>query len=189
MHSLVKERYFIPAHGEPRMLITHKSLAESLGIPSDHIFLGENGTVFEFERRGNRMQANMDNKVQAGQVLIDGLGVGDVGSVVLNDRKRLADDGMIAVVVTIDRRSKEVVAGPEILSRGFIYMKDNVDLIEEMKKKVLTVFDEAKKRRIGDWNYLKSQIREEIKGYVFTEIQRNPMILTIIMETDGKYAK
>ncbi|MDD7433612.1 MAG: ribonuclease J [Peptoniphilaceae bacterium] len=189
MHSLVKERYFIPAHGEPRMLITHKRLAESLGIPSDHIFLGENGTVFEFERRGKRIQANMDNKVQAGQVLIDGLGVGDVGSVVLNDRKRLADDGMIAVVVTIDKRSKAVVAGPEILSRGFIYMKDNVDLIEEMKKKVLTVFDEAKKRRIGDWNYLKSQIREEIKGYVFTEIQRNPMILTIIMETDGQYAK
>ena len=185
MHSLVNEEYFIPAHGEPRMLITHKKLAMDLGLPDDHILMAENGSVIEFNRVGKTVVANMDEKVQAGQILIDGLGIGDVGSVVLNDRKRLADDGMISLVVTVDRNTHEVVAGPEIISRGFIYMKDNVDIIEELKKIVIQIFDDAKRRKITDWAFLKSRMREEVKSYVYKEIQRNPMILTIIMETDG----
>lgn len=185
MHSLVNEEYFIPAHGEPRMLITHKKLAMDLGLPEDHILMAENGSVIEFNRVGKTVVANMDEKVQAGQILIDGLGIGDVGSVVLNDRKRLADDGMISLVVTVDRNTHEVVAGPEIISRGFIYMKDNVDVIEELKKIVIQIFDDAKRRKITDWAFLKSRMREEVKSYVYKEIQRNPMILTIIMETDG----
>lgn len=187
MHSLVREEYFIPAHGEPRMMITHKKIAQDLGIPDDHILMGENGMVFEFERRGKQVSVNTSEKVQAGQILIDGLGIGDVGSVVLNDRKRLADDGMIALVVTIDKKTRRVVAGPEVISRGFIYMKDNVDVIEEIKKIVVQIFKDAERRNITDWAFLKSRIREEVKSYVYKQMQRNPMILTIIMETEGKY--
>lgn len=185
MHSLVQEQYFIPAHGEPRMMLTHKKLALDLGMDEVHVLMAENGSVIEFNRVGNAVVANMDEKVQAGKILIDGLGIGDVGSVVLNDRKRLSDDGMIALVVTVDRKTRKMVAGPEVISRGFIYMKDNVDLIEEMKGIVSQIFRDAQKRNITDWAFLKSRIREEVKSYVYKEIQRNPMILTIIMETDG----
>lgn len=185
MHSLVQEQYFIPAHGEPRMMLSHKKLALDLGMDEEHILMAENGSVIEFNRVGNAVVANMDEKVQAGKILIDGLGIGDVGSVVLNDRKRLSDDGMIALVVTVDRKTRKMVAGPEVISRGFIYMKDNVDLIEEMKGIVSQIFRDAQKRNITDWAFLKSRIREEVKSYVYKEIQRNPMILTIIMETDG----
>ena len=185
MHSLVQEQYFIPAHGEPRMMLTHKKMALDLGMDEEHVLMAENGSVIEFNRVGNAVVANMDEKVQAGKILIDGLGIGDVGSVVLNDRKRLSDDGMIALVVTVDRKTRKMVAGPEVISRGFIYMKDNVDLIEEMKGIVSQIFRDAQKRNITDWAFLKSRIREEVKSYVYKEIQRNPMILTIIMETDG----
>lgn len=185
MHSLVQEQYFIPAHGEPRMMLTHKKLALDLGMDEEHVLMAENGSVIEFNRVGNAVVANMDEKVLAGKILIDGLGIGDVGSVVLNDRKRLSDDGMIALVVTVDRKTRKMVAGPEVISRGFIYMKDNVDLIEEMKGIVSQIFRDAQKRNITDWAFLKSRIREEVKSYVYKEIQRNPMILTIIMETDG----
>lgn len=185
MHSLVQEQYFIPAHGEPRMMLTHKKLALDLDMDEEHVLMAENGSVIEFNRVGNAVVANMDEKVQAGKILIDGLGIGDVGSVVLNDRKRLSDDGMIALVVTVDRKTRKMVAGPEVISRGFIYMKDNVDLIEEMKGIVSQIFRDAQKRNITDWAFLKSRIREEVKSYVYKEIQRNPMILTIIMETDG----
>ena len=186
MHSLVQEEFFIPAHGEARMLTKHRDLALSLEIPEDHILMGENGQIIEFSRQDGRVTVNMNDHVPAGQVLIDGLGVGDVGSVVLNDRKRLADDGMIVVVVTINKGGTKIMAGPEILSRGFVYMKDNVDMIEEMKKIVIGIFETAEKRRISDWSYLKSQMRDVLKSYVFSEIKRNPMILSIIMETGEK---
>ncbi len=187
MHSLVQEQYFIPAHGEPRMMITHKKIAMDLGIPEDHILMGENGTVFEFEKNGKTVNGRIADKVQAGQTLIDGLGIGDVGSVVLNDRKRLADDGIIALVVTIDHKTHRVAAGPEVISRGFIYMKDNVDVIEEIKKIVRKTLNDAQRRSITDWAFLKSRIRDDVKSYVYKEMQRNPMILTIIMETEGNY--
>lgn len=189
MHSLVKPRFFIPAHGEMRMLVTHKKLAESLGMKAENIFLGENGTVFEFTRSGRKVTCNMDNKVQAGRVLVDGLGVGDVGSVVLNDRKRLADDGMIAVVITVDKNSRKVLAGPEIISRGFVYMKDNVDIIDGVKEVASRIFQDAQKKKITDFTFLKNKIREEVKDYVFSQIQRNPMILSIIMEADMPHGR
>lgn len=189
MHSLVKAQYFIPAHGETRMLVAHKELAMSLGMPEDHVLMGQNGTVFEFERRGAHVKANTDNEVQAGKVLIDGLGVGDVGNVVLNDRKRLSDDGMIVIVATVDKNSAHLAAGPEIISRGFVYMKDNIDMIQEIKKQVRAIFDNAEKKNIKDWSFLKSEIRDKIKSYVYAEIQRNPMILSIIMETETTNGK
>lgn len=184
MHSLVKEEFLIPAHGESRMLITHKKIGMEMGIPEDHIIMAENGSVIEFERRGRKVEATVADKVQAGQVLIDGLGVGDVGSIVLNDRKRLADDGMISIFLAVNKDSGRMTAGPEVLSRGFIYMKDNIDVIDEIKKIVNRIFQDANKRNIKDWGYLKSRIRENVKSYVYKEIQRNPMILTIIMETE-----
>ena len=187
MHSLVKPNYFIPAHGEARMLYSHRDLALSMGMAEDHILMGKNGTVFEFERRGNQVSASADQEVPAGQVLIDGLGVGDVGSVVLNDRKRLADDGMIVIVATVDQNTAHLSAGPEILSRGFVYMKDNIDMIQEMKKLVRAIFQNAEKKRNKDWASLKSEIRDQIKSYVYSEIQRNPMILSIIMEADSAH--
>ena len=189
MHSLVKAQYFIPAHGETRMLVAHKELAMSLGMPEDRVLMGQNGTVFEFERRGAHVKANTDNEVQAGKVLIDGLGVGDVGNVVLNDRKRLSDDGMIVIVATVDKNSAHLAAGPEIISRGFVYMKDNIDMIQEIKKQVRAIFDNAEKKNIKDWSFLKSEIRDKIKSYVYAEIQRNPMILSIIMETETANGK
>ncbi|MDY3051833.1 MAG: ribonuclease J [Ndongobacter sp.] len=189
MHSLVRPQYFIPAHGEQRMLISHKRLAESMGMKSDHILLGANGTVFEFQRHGHKVTGKINGQVQAGNVLVDGLGIGDVGSIVLKDRKHLSDDGMIAIVVSVDRKSRRVAAGPEIVSRGFVYMKDNVDLIEGIKKTVSRIFQDAEKRHISDWNFLKSQMREQVKSYVYTEIHRDPMILSIIMEVDCDNAK
>lgn len=189
MHSLVKAEYFIPAHGEARMLSAHKQLAMSMGMQEDHVLMGKNGTVFEFERKGRKVIANCNNEVQAGQVLIDGLGVGDVGNVVLRDRKKLSDDGMIVAVVTVEKNSARVIAGPEIISRGFVYMKDNIDMIKEMKEIVLNIFRDAENKKIKDWAFLKSELREELKNYVFSEIQRSPMILSIIMECDGTNTK
>lgn len=184
MHSLVREKYFIPAHGETRMLVRHKQLAMELGIPEDRILMGKNGTVFEFEKLGNgHIRANQKQTVQAGEVLVDGLGIGDVGNVVLNDRKRLADDGIIAVVVTVDGRTKQMVSGPEIISRGFVYMKDNVDIIDEIKKIVNRIFKKAEKKRITDLNFLKAKLRDAVKDYVYAEIHRSPIILSVIMET------
>lgn len=189
MHSLTKPKFFIPAHGETRMLMTHKKLAMQLGMPENHIFLGGNGTVFEFEKHGRTVRGQINGEIQAGNILVDGLGIGDVGSIVLNDRKRLSENGMMAITVSVDKKTRDVVAGPEIVSRGFVYMKDNVDLIEGIRKTVLKIFEDAKKRRITDWAYLKSQMREQVKSYVYTEIQRDPMILTIIMEVESEHAK
>lgn len=186
MHALTKPKFFIPAHGETRMQITHKKLAESMGLDSEHIFLAENGSVIEFKKTKKGITGEISGKVQAGNVLVDGLGVGDVGNVVLNDRKRLAENGMIAVVVTVDHDTNKLLAGPEIISRGFVYMKDSVDLFDEIKNIVVKVFDEAEKKKLADWNYLKGKIREEIKGYIYTEFKRNPMILSIIMDVNGE---
>lgn len=189
MFSLLAPKYLIPAHGEVRMQVAQKKLGMSLGIPEDQILMGENGTVFSFSGKGDDAYGKVDGKVPAGQILVDGLGIGDVGSVVLNDRKRLSEDGMIAVVVTLDNKTRKLVAGPEIISRGFIYLKENVDIIEEIKKITAGIFDNAARRNITDWNFLKSQVREEVKSYVYTETHRDPIVLSIIMETEKETAK
>lgn len=189
MHSLVKPQYFIPAHGELRMLVTHKKLAMDLGMAEENIIMAENGSRINFTRDQVGVMGKIEGKVPAGQVLVDGLGVGDVGSVVLNDRRRLAEDGIIAIIVTVDRNKQKVIAGPEILSRGFVYLKENVDLIEEIKKLVARIFINAEKEKNSDWNQLKSKVRDEVKSFIYTEIQRDPMILTIVMESNtGKVA-
>lgn len=178
MLNLVKPKYFIPVHGEYRMLIKHANLAEEIGIPSDNIFLVENGTVIDFDKKG----AHISGKVQAGMVMVDGLGVGDVGSVVLRDRKQLSQDGIVIIVLTLDRDAGIVVAGPDIISRGFVYVREAEVLMEETIQKIDAVLAKCQEGGITDWITIKSSIKETVNRFLFEQTRRRPMILPIIME-------
>ncbi|NLV76309.1 MAG: ribonuclease J [Tissierellia bacterium] len=178
IHTLLKPKYFIPVHGEYRHLKRHGELAEELGMPKENIFLAKNGSVIEFTKK----TANMGQPVQAGNILVDGLGVGDVGNIVLRDRKHLSEDGLIVVVVTMSKQDGKVIAGPDIISRGFVYVRESEDLMEEARKVVRDVLTECEKRHITDWATLKSNIRDALRSFLYEKIKRNPMILPIIME-------
>ena len=176
--SLLKPKYFIPVHGEYRHLKKHGELAMELGMPRENIFLGNNGSVFEFTKNS----ATVGKSVQSGNILVDGLGVGDVGNIVLRDRKHLSEDGLIVVVVTISKQEGKVIAGPDIISRGFVYVRESEDLMEESRTVVRDVLTECEKRNITDWATLKSNIRDALRSFIYEKIKRNPMILPIIME-------
>lgn len=178
IHSLVKPKYFIPAHGEFRHLKKHGEIAESLGTPKENIFIIENGMTVEL----NKDLAKIGNRVPSGNILVDGLGVGDVGNIVLRDRKHLSEDGLIVVVVTMSKKDGKVVAGPDIISRGFVYVRESEDLMEEARKTVRQVLEDCEKKNITDWATLKGSIRDNLRNYLFGKIKRNPMILPIIME-------
>ena len=178
MLNLVKPKYFIPVHGEYRMLIKHAQLAEEVGIPPDNIFLIENGNVIDFDKKG----AQLAGKVSAGTILVDGLGVGDVGSVVLRDRRQLSQDGIVIVVLTLDREAAQVVAGPEIISRGFVYVRESEVLLEEAKEKVDAVLEKCQESGVKDWVTIKSGIKDTLNKFLFEQTRRRPMILPIIME-------
>jgi len=178
VHTLLKPDYFIPVHGEHRHLKKHAELAMELGMPEENILLGSNGAVFEFTNKS----ANMGRPVQAGNILVDGLGVGDVGNIVLRDRKHLSEDGLIVVVVTMSKQDGKVIAGPDIISRGFVYVRESEDLMEESRTVVRDVLTECEKKNITDWATLKSNIRDALRGFIYEKIKRNPMILPIIME-------
>lgn len=178
IHSLVKPKYFVPVHGEARHLKIHKRLAMKLGMDEDNIFVMENGNTLEITSRS----AKLIETSYADNVLVDGLGVGDVGNVVLRDRKHLSEDGLIVVVVTISKDKKEVVAGPDIISRGFVYVKEHTDLMDEARNVVVQVLDDCKAKNVRDWSSIKYKIRGSLKSFVFREIKRNPMILPIIVE-------
>lgn len=178
IHTLIKPKYFMPVHGEYRHLKQHSLLAQKLGMDEDNIFITDIGQVLEITHDGARINGN----VTAGQVLVDGLGVGDVGNIVLRDRKHLSQDGILTVVVTIERESGKVIAGPDIISRGFVYVRESEDLIEESKKIVKKVLDECLSKQIKDWATIKSSIKDELKAYLYEKTKRNPMILPIIME-------
>ena len=178
IHTLLKPKYFIPVHGEYRHLKRHGELAVELGMSRENIFLGQNGSVFEFTKNS----ANTGKSVQAGNILVDGLGVGDVGNIVLRDRKHLSEDGLIVVVVTMSRQDGKVIAGPDIISRGFVYVRESEDLMEEARTVVRDVLTECEKRNITDWATLKSNIRDALRSFIYEKIKRNPMILPIIME-------
>ena len=179
IQTIVKPKYFCPVHGEYRHLMRHKNIAVELGIPEENCFILENGRVLEFEGESVRC----DEMVQAGNVLIDGLGVGDVGSIVLRDRKHLAEDGLIAVVMTIDSRTGALMAGPDVISRGFVYMRESEDIIEHIKE---TARDALSRGDIyggkRDWAYKKTVIRDAIHDYVYEQTKRNPMVLPVIMD-------
>ncbi len=178
MHCLVKPKYFIPVHGEFRHLKQHSELAQNLGMPKENIFIADKGSVIEFTKDG----AGFGKSVQAGNILVDGLGVGDVGNIVLRDRKHLSEDGLIVVVVTINKENGQVLAGPDIISRGFVYVRESEDLMEESRSVVREVLIECEKNNITDWTTLKSNIKYALRNYLYEKIKRNPMILPIIME-------
>ncbi|MGB4590334.1 MAG: ribonuclease J [Clostridiaceae bacterium] len=178
IHSLTKPKHFIPVHGEFRMLKEHADLAMKMGMNPNDIVIPENGDIIEVYRRGVKKVGT----VNSGHVLIDGLGVGDVGKVVLRDRKHLSEDGIITVVVTMEKESGLVIAGPDIISRGFVYVKEAEDLMENARRVVKEALSECEEKHITDWNILKTMIKDSLKGYLYEKTQRRPMILPIIME-------
>lgn len=178
MHTLLKPKFFIPVHGEYRHLKRHAELAMELGMPEENIFIADNGDVIEFTRN----TGVINQSVPAGNILVDGLGVGDVGNIVLRDRKHLSEDGLMVVVVTMSKQEGRVIAGPDIISRGFVYVRESEDLMEEARNVVKAALNECEKRNITDWSTLKSSIRDSLRGFLYEKIKRNPMILPIIME-------
>lgn len=180
MLSMVRPKYFMPVHGEYRMLIKHAQLAEELGIPRENIFIAENGGVVEFTRHG----ASMGGKVTAGKVLIDGLGVGDVGNIVLRDRKQLSQDGILIVVMTISRTSGAIVSGPDVVTRGFVYVRESESMLDEAKQKVRQTMARCRENRITEWAVLKNQIRDALSKQFYEKTRRRPMILPIIQEVE-----
>lgn len=178
IHTLLKPKYFIPVHGEYRHLKRHAQLAEELGMPRANIFIAKNGSVIEFTKNS----AEMTQCVQSGNILVDGLGVGDVGNIVLRDRKHLSEDGLIVVVVTMSKQEGKVIAGPDIISRGFVYVRESEDLMEEARNVVKAALNECEKNNITDWSTLKTSIKDALRGFLYEKIKRNPMILPIIME-------
>lgn len=178
LHSLLKPKFFIPIHGEYRHLKRHASLASELGMPKENIFIAENGSIVEFSKDSGVIAGS----VPAGNILVDGLGVGDVGNIVLRDRKHLSEDGLIVIVVTISKQDGSVISGPDIVSRGFVYVRESEDLMEEARMIVREVLIECEKNKITDWATLKSNIKDALRNFLYEKIKRNPMILPIIME-------
>ncbi len=178
MHSLIKPKYFMPVHGEYRHLKQHLELAEKLGMPHENIIVADNGDVIELARDGIRKGGT----VISGQVFVDGLGVGDVGNIVLRDRKHLSEDGILTVVVTIEKESGTVIAGPDIISRGFVYVRESEDLMGEAREVVKEVLRGCEEKHITEWSSIKSSIKEALRQYLYEKTKRKPMILPIIME-------
>ena len=176
--ALAKPKFFIPVHGEFRQLMAHAETAQSMGIPAKNITLLENGRVLEIDE--NEMKKG--TMVPNGRILVDGLGVGDVGNIVLRDRQHLSQDGLIIIVLTMDSATGEVVAGPDIISRGFVYVRESENLMEDVKKVVRHEIEKCEEKNIRDWSTIKSTVRENLRDYIFTKTKRNPMIIPIIME-------
>lgn len=178
MYALIQPQYAIPVHGERRHLQAQAKLAESIGIPSRNVILMHNGDVLELSEK----RAAIVDKVQSGNIYVDGLGVGDVGQVVLRDRQKLAEDGIVIVVMTLDGYSHQLIAGPDIVSRGFDYVKESESLIEEANRVAAAAVMRCLDRHITDWSKIKSQVRDELTEFIWKRTQRSPMILPIIME-------
>ncbi len=178
IHALVKPRFFIPVHGEQRHLQTHAKLAQTMGMDPRNIFISDIGKVLEL----TKATCKWGGTVPAGKILVDGTGVGDVGSVVLRDRKHLAQDGMIVVVVNLSSEDGSVITGPDIITRGFVYVKESENLIEEMRVIAAHAIDRCAASGTRDWSALKANIKNDLSGYLFKTTKRNPMILPVIME-------
>lgn len=178
IHSLTKPQYFMPVHGEYRHLVQHAMLATSLGIPEENVFIPELGSALEITRRS----AHMTGGVPAGNLLIDGLGIGDVGNIVMRDRRLLSQDGLMVVCVTFDSKTGELISGPDIISRGFVYVRESDQLIEEAKKVVLDYIAGCEPSRHSDWGLIKNGLRSKLKDFLYTKTKRTPMILPILIE-------
>lgn len=178
MLNLMRPKYFIPIQGEYRMLIAHSKLAQAVGMQKSQVFIADKGDIVEYKNGKMRMSG----RVQAGNVLIDGIGVGDVGNIVLRDRKLLSQDGIFIVVVTLNRAQKKIASGPEILSRGFVYVRESEELMVEASEIARTVIEKYVNKDTFEWTNIKQEIRDELNTYLFQKTKRRPMIIPIIME-------
>jgi ribonuclease J len=178
LHALIKPDFLMPIHGEYKHLIAHKDLAVSMGMNKKNVFVMNIGEVLEL---GDK-QCKVNGSVPSGQIFVDGLGVGDVGSIVIRDRKHLSQDGLIIVVVTMEKETSSILAGPDIVSRGFVYVRESENLLEEARCAILGALEKCEPRRISDWSYTKNLIRDTLKDYVWQKTKRRPMILPVIME-------
>ncbi len=178
IHALLRPKFFIPVHGEQRHLQAHSRLAQTMGMEPKNIFISDIGQVLEL----TRTTCKFNGTVPAGKILVDGTGVGDVGSVVLRDRKHLAQDGMLVVVVNLSSEDGSVITGPDIISRGFVYVKENENLMEELRIVAAHAIDRCAQSGRSDWSVLKANIKNDLSGYLFKTTKRNPMILPVIME-------
>ena len=178
LHALCKPKYFIPVHGEQRMLQIHGRLAQQMGISPRNVIIGEIGCVIEPGVRS----CKINGTVTAGKVFVDGTGVGDVGSVVLRDRKHLAQDGMIVVCLNLSAQDGSIISGPDIITRGFIYVKESEALMDELRGVALEAIERCQRKRVRDWSTIKTAIKNDLSGYLYKTTKRNPMILPIITE-------
>jgi ribonuclease J len=177
MTNLLRPQVFIPVHGEYRMLVQNSRLAAQTGIPPSRILLGENGTIFEVGAH-----AHIAGRLQAGNVLVDGLGVGDVGAIVLRDRQHLARDGMVIVLLGLDQASGEILSGPDVVSRGFVYMREAEPLLAEVRGRVAETIKGLQRTHGTDWAEVKRAIRDDLSRFLYDRTRRQPMILPMVME-------
>ena len=180
IYSLVKPKYAIPVHGEYRHLKANAEVAKSLGIPKENVFIIQSGDVLELCDDS----AEVVDKVHTGAILVDGLGVGDVGNIVLRDRQHLAEDGIIIVVLTLERRTNRLLAGPDIVSRGFVYVRESEELMDDARRAVSEAVDKCLSGRHTDWNKIKLVIRDSMNDYIWKKTKRKPMVIPIIMDVD-----
>lgn len=178
MLALVKPKYFIPVHGEYRMLVKHAELGKFMGVPAKNVVIGENGKVIRISKKSIKL----NGAVQSGAVMVDGMGVGDVGSVVMRDRHRLAEDGMVVIVVTMSSWDNAMLAEPEILTRGFVYVKEAESMIEELKRVTKETVMTCEENGVNDWASIKSRIKSNVSSYLYKTTKRSPMILPLISE-------
>ena len=176
--ALVRPKYFLPVHGEYRQLMAHRDTAIEMGIPKENIFITGNGRVLEL----NENEAKFTGTVPSGRVMVDGLGVGDVGSIVLRDRQHLSQDGLIVIVMTMDSQTGEIVAGPDVISRGFVYVRESENLMDDVKSFIREEIRNLENNHIRDWTVIKSTLKDDVRDFVFDRTKRNPMILPIIMD-------
>ena len=180
MISLTRPKYFMPIHGEHYLLVAHAELAQSIGIPKENIFVMDNGSVLEITPRGARIH---DEKLTMGQIFVDGLGVGDIGEVVLRDRQVMAQDGMVVLIINLDRKTGKIVNNIDVISRGFVYMKGSEDLIREVKHEVRKVVEtQNHKPHEPNYAYIRNQLRDGIGEFLFQRTERRPMILPVVIE-------
>ena len=178
IYSLLKPKYAIPVHGEYRHLKANAKLAESLGIPKENIFIMHSGDVLALDEK----EAKIVDKVHTGAILVDGLGVGDVGNIVLRDRQHLAEDGILIVVLTLEKRTNQLLAGPDIVSRGFVYVRESESLMEEASQVLQEALEKCLTNRNADWSRIKLVIRDTMNEFIWKRTKRKPMILPIIMD-------
>jgi beta-CASP RNase J family ribonuclease len=178
IHTLIRPKYFMPVHGEYRHLKHHADLAKSLGMSSNDIFVMETGQILKIDKN----EAKVDGRVRTGNIFVDGLGVGDVGNIVLRDRRNLAKDGMVTIVIAIERETYSIASGPDVITRGFVYVKESGELINELRNITAKVVEECLADKILEWSVLKPSIKQVVERFLYTKTQRRPSVIPIIME-------